>query len=254
MLVCHKHVLSIDPLRHSVLRTSFQISFILRESIDFCSLIMTSSWVPPGEGIIDHAHRVVSHHLSELDPPQNYAQVCFVLALSKRIIAAERVSRPEIRYNSTIITLSVLLQHLASHRKQAIFMHTPYLWLLSCSCPVDIAVAVRDIVNVLFFGKERDSRSLIQSTLQAHPELAVVLDAQWLTSIGAIGIGRFFMFEGTAEGYRHMDQALKQQMDICDDLERAMYTQEGKRMAASRTRILKSFGSWWEQERNPNDY
>ncbi|MCJ1265540.1 hypothetical protein MMC22_005420 [Lobaria immixta] len=216
---------------------------------------MTSSWVYPKEDLIKHAHRVVSHDRSELDPLQNYDQVCLVIALSEKIIAAERVSRPEIRYNSTIITLSVLLQHLSSNRKQGILMHTPFSWLRSFSCPVDIAHAVHDIVNAVCFDIERDFPSLIQSTLQAHPELAVVQDAHRLTSIGAIEIGRFFTFEGTAEGtYRHMDQAMKHQMDICDDVARMMKTQEGKRMAAVRTRRLKDFWSWWEQERNTNDY
>ncbi|MCJ1261308.1 hypothetical protein MMC22_001172 [Lobaria immixta] len=212
---------------------------------------MASTWVPSNEVLIDHTHGVINHHLSQVDASQNYDQVCLVLGLSQKILDAERVARPEVHYNSTIITLSILLHSLASKHQKAVYMETPLSFLLELFCPTDIANAVQNITDAISFSTEKSSPSLVQSLLRAHPELAIVQDAHRLNSIGATGIGRFFTFEGSVKGKNQdMNETVKHQMERCDEIEGMMKTQEGKRMAAARTEKVKLFGRWWEEEQN----
>lgn len=212
---------------------------------------MASVGVSSAESLIYQTHQHVKHCLSQpqLDASQNYEQVCHLLALSEKILATERTSRPEIRYDSTIVTLATLLQSLMSKHRKAFNTDTPLSFLLSCSCPAEIAHAVQAVTNAVSFSTEKRSPSLIQSTLQAHPELAIVQDAHRLASIGATGIGRFFTFEGTVT-WRKQDltELMRHQVERCDLLKGMMKTNEGKRMAAVRTERLKIFGGWWEEE------
>lgn len=213
---------------------------------------------PSAEELIEASNYYIVKYYSlarpQLDASQNHDQVCRVLGLSKKILATERVSRPEISYDSTIVTLSALLHCLAAKHGKDNDLDTPLSFLLENNCPAEIAHAVHEIINAISFSKEKSSPSLIQSTLQAHPELAIVQDAHRLTSIGATGIARFFTFEGAVkEKNQLLDETLKHQLERCDALEGMMKTQEARRMAAVRTKKLKMFGSWWEEEQQLKD-
>lgn len=177
-----------------------------------------------------------------------------MLGLSKKILAIERVLWPEISYDSTIVTLSALLYSLAAKHGKDNDLHTPLSFLLEENCPAEIAHAVDEITHAISFSTEKRSPLLIQSTLLAHPELAIVQDAHRLTSIGATGIARFFTFEGAVRDRNQLlDETLKHQLERCDALEGLMKTQEGRRMAAARMKKLKMFGSWWEEEQQLKD-
>lgn len=230
---------------------------------------------PSAEYLIEASENYISRfHIiarPQFDASQDYDQVRRVLGLSNKILAAERDSRPEISYDSTIVTLSALLYSLVAKHGIDNDLHTPLSFLLEKDCPPEIAHAVHEITNVISFSREKQSPMLIQSILHKHPELAIVQDAHRLTSIGATGIARFFTFEGAAkeknnlldtlsrhdlqrcQQSKHLDHTLKHQLERCDQLEGMMKTQEGRRMAAVRTKRLKMFGSWWEDEEQLKD-
>lgn len=219
---------------------------------------MPSSWIPSEEYLNSQTRHAIKFHLSQpqFDASQDYDQICRVLILSNKILDTETVLRPEILYDSTIVKLSALLHSLAPKHGQAnhtqnplSFTHIPLSFLRSISCPAEIAHPVNDIANAVSSSTEKTSPLLIQATLQAHPELAIVQDAHRLTSIGAIGIGRFFTFEGTAKGKnQNMNETMKHHLERCDVLVGMMKTQDGKRIAVVRREKIKIFSNWWDEE------
>lgn len=119
--------------------------------------------------------------------------------------------------------------------------------LLSFGAERGLAETVQAIVSAVSYSTETRNPSLTQRTLLAHPELAIVQDADRLDAIGAIGIGRTFTYGG-AKGSRGMDETIEHFTEKLERLEGMMKTGEGKRMAGDRTRRLREFKGWWEEE------
>ncbi len=97
------------------------------------------------------------------------------------------------------------------------------------------------------YNTEIKNPALTQRALLAHPELAIVQDADRLDAIGAVGIGRTFTYGG-AKGSRSMDDTIDHFTEKLENLEGMMKTEEGRRMAQERTKRLRVFRGWWEEE------
>lgn len=97
------------------------------------------------------------------------------------------------------------------------------------------------------YNTEIKNPALTQRALLAHPELAIVQDADRLDAIGAVGIGRTFTYGG-AKGSRLMDDTIDHFAEKLENLEGMMKTEEGRRMAQERTKRLRMFRGWWEEE------
>ena len=100
--------------------------------------------------------------------------------------------------------------------------------------------------GVSFSGEKRDP-ARVRALLAAHPELAVVQDADRLDAIGAVGIGRVFTFSGARSG-GSMEDSVRHFHDKLLRVGDMMKTDVGREMAEERTRRMRTFLSWWEEE------
>ncbi len=188
------------------------------------------------------------------DASHDYAHIQRVLGLSHHLLHVEQATHPSITYNPTIITLAALL-HDVGDRKYISPSHTSsedlntlvQRKLLSFGAETELAGAVQAVVSGVSYSTERKNPLLTQRTLLAHPELAIVQDADRLDAIGAVGIGRTFTYGG-AKGSRGMEETIAHFTEKLEKLEGMMKTGEGKRMAKERTRRLREFRGWWEEE------
>ncbi len=80
-----------------------------------------------------------------------------------------------------------------------------------------------------------------------HPELGVVRDADRLDTIGAIGIGRVFE-DGYAKTTRSLGGTLKHFDEKLLHLVPLMKTGDGRKMAEKRTKRLRQFKQWCDEE------
>jgi uncharacterized protein len=122
--------------------------------------------------------------------------------------------------------------------------------LLAHNTPLPLATAIQTIcLNVSYSTETTSPESLsnITSIIAAHPELAVVQDADRLDAIGAVGIGRMFAYggakttRGLGDTMRHLDEKLVK-------LEGLMKTVVGRGEARKRGERLGVFRGWWGEE------
>ena len=89
----------------------------------------------------------------------------------------------------------------------------------------------------------------MQRAIAEIPELAIVQDADRLDALGAVGIGRAFIYggarpapdEGIEKAVHHFGEKLLR-------LEALMKTESGRTMARVRTARVRAFVEWWKDE------
>lgn len=195
------------------------------------------------------------------DSSHDFDHVLRVLGLARRI--ASVLSAPDspsssTRYDPLIITLSSLLHDVGDKKylKPGDNADTMvYELLVSFGAPNSLAEKIQTVVSNVSFSaetKSAESREKVQRLVQEIPELGIVQDADRLDAIGGIGIGRTFTYGGAVgkmgEKGRRMQDTIQHFVDKLECIEGLMKTIEGKRLAAERTRRLKIYREWWEEE------
>jgi uncharacterized protein len=104
------------------------------------------------------------------------------------------------------------------------------------------------IVQHVSYSNEIKRPQLVKAILGAHPELAIVQDADRLDAIGAIGIARTFSYGAAKAPGRGMQGCIDHFTEKLENIEGMMKTETGKQMARERTQRLKDFRHWWEDE------
>lgn len=214
----------------------------------------------------------VKEYMSHYDASHDFNHVLRVLNLARLIASNPSSPSPPLpntdnnappaapdHYNPLIITLSALLHDVGDKKyvKPGENAETMvYELLLSFGASSSLAETVQTVVTNVSFSSETkspESREKVQRLVREIPELGVVQDADRLDAIGSVGIGRTFTYGAVMAGKegekgRGMQETIRHFTDKLERLEGLMKTAEGRRLAAERTRRLKVFRGWWEEE------
>ncbi|KAK3684907.1 hypothetical protein B0T22DRAFT_202616 [Podospora appendiculata] len=119
--------------------------------------------------------------------------------------------------------------------------------LTTHGAPADLAAKVQTICHGVSYSSEIKDPARVAALVAAHPELAVVQDADRLDAIGAVGVARMFTFGGAKTGrdlagsMEHLDEKLLR-------LEGMAKTDVGRALARERTERLRVFRQWFVDE------
>jgi uncharacterized protein len=203
------------------------------------------------EALIAATESFVREYMSQYDSSHDYQHILRVLHLSKYIEAKERTLRPDVHYDTHVITLASLLHDVGDKKysKEGDDAATMVeRFLTSHGADEELARAVQQIATNVSYSAEIKDPAEVQKALRDYPELAVVQDADRLDALGAVGIGRCFTFEGAKRREEGMNGAIDHFGEKLERLEDMMKTDTGRKLAAVRTQRLKTFKGWWEDE------
>ena len=206
----------------------------------------------------------------KFDASHNFNHILSVVALSLSILSneqakRERDGRPLL--NRTVVILGALL-HDVDDKKYASggggtfgeikmtnnsYMDGPskdhdiFDLMLSWGSGEEMASIVSRLCSGTSYTVETSQPAAVTADLIAKiPELAIVQDADRLDAIGAVGIGRCFLFGGAKT--RSMGDCIGHFLEKLFKLERMMKTETGREMAGVRTLRLREFMRWWKEE------
>jgi uncharacterized protein len=200
--------------------------------------------------IIDATALFVKQYMSQppFDVSHDYTHIERVLRLCT-LLRLDHEAEHATALDSTLITLNALLHDIGDHKykpSDGSPAPTAQSILLSVSCPPELAATVDLLAAHVSCTYELAHMAEIDALVRAHPELAIVQDADRLDAIGARGIARAFAYGG-AKG-RCLDQTVPVVGDKLLRREAMMRTRAGKRMASERCRRLRDFLGWWDEE------
>jgi len=196
-------------------------------------------------------YRYVEQYMSRYDASHDFNHVLRVLALAKHILAEELKANPWKKFYRQAVVLAALLHDVGDKKyiqpgENAERMIEDVL--AKNGCPPRFVAKVALIVEHVSYSSEIKRPQLVKAIVGAHPELAIVQDADRLDAIGAIGIGRTFAYGAAKAADRGLQDTIDHFTDKLENLEGMMKTETGKRMARDRTQRLKDFRRWWEEE------
>lgn len=200
--------------------------------------------------LIDKVRRHVQEYMGRFDASHDYNHVQRVFHLAKIIQTREQDSHPTVRYRPHVVALASLLhdvgdrKYLRDGEDGALMVEN---LLLAFGAPAALAREVQAIVNHVSYSGELKDPGKVQRVLAEHPELAVVQDADRLDAIGAVGVGRCFAYSAAA-GRGGLEGAVVHFGEKLERLEEMMKTGAGRGIAAERTRRVREFRGWWDEE------
>lgn len=200
-------------------------------------------------GVYNHVKDYMSQ--PHFDISHDFEHVLRVLALAKHIYTEELKANPWKKLHKQAILLAALL-HDVGDRKYAQpgedSEHVIEKLLQKHGCPPRFVAKVALIVQHVSYSSEVKRPQLVKAIMSAHPELAIVQDADRLDALGAVGIGRAFAYGGAKAGSRGLGGCVDHFGEKLELLEGVMKTETGKLMARERTERLLEFKRWWVEE------
>ena len=229
-------------------------------SEEFCDTLVTSEYLNlmkmeiqrvNEDEMIHKTASFVKDHMSCYDSSHDYEHVKRTVRYAQYIAITEsRSNGSASKYDPFVVTLAAYLHDIGdrkylSHDEDG--TQEAARFLESVGMPLGLREKVQDIVNAVSYSGEVKDPSRVVQVLQRHPELGPVQDADRLDALGAVGLGRCFVFRG-ARGGMPMATAIDHIDEKLLKLEEMMKTTTGKRLARSRTEKLVLFKRWWEEE------
>ena len=196
-------------------------------------------------------YRYVEDYMSRFDMSHDFNHILRVLALAKDILAKEMEMNPWKKLHKQAVILAALLHDVTDKKYAKPGENTEHVieqLLQKHGCPPRFVAKVALIVEHVSYSNEVKRPQLVKAILGAHPELAIVQDADRLDAIGAIGIARVFSYGAAKAPERGMQGCIDHFSDKLERIEGMMKTEAGKQMARERTQRLKQFRQWWDEE------
>jgi uncharacterized protein len=198
-----------------------------------------------------NVYEYVREYMSRYDCSHDFNHILRVLALAKQLLAEELKDNPWKKFHKPAIILAALLHDVGDKKYAQPGEDAEQLvsQLLSKNgCPPRFVAKVALIVQYVSYSGEIQRPQLVKAIIGAHPELAIVQDADRLDAIGAVGIGRAFAYGAMKAPARGLQGSIDHFVEKLENIESMMKTATGKRLAAERSRRLKEFRQWWEEE------
>lgn len=202
------------------------------------------------EDLIARTEAYVKEYMSHNDASHDYAHVQRVLLWARKIQVAQTLHF-DATYNGHLITLASLLHDVGDEKYLAPGKTSDHLaadFLLSIGADQALARQVQRIVTHVSYARETRDPAHVRRVIAKIPELAVVQDADRLDALGAVGIGRCFVFGCAMRPDEGMEGTLAHFEHKLEKLQGMMKTETGRKEAEIRTRRLRIFKSWWREE------
>ena len=193
----------------------------------------------------------VQTYMSRYDISHDFTHILRVLHLAKHILSRELASHPKSHLDAQAVVLAALLHDVGDKkylRPGDNAMQLIMSVLDTSGCPPELAFKVALIVEHVSFSSEIKRPEVVRAMIGEHPELAIVQDADRLDAVGAVGIARTFAFGAAEMPGRGLQGCVEHFEEKLEKLEGMMKTGTGKAMAKERTRRLREFRGWWEEE------
>lgn len=193
----------------------------------------------------------VERYMSRYDCSHDFNHILRVLALAKHILAEESAFHPDKKFQKQAVLLAALLHDVGDKKyiqPGESAEHAVEELLQKLGCPPRFVAKVALIVQNVSYSTEVKRPQLVKAMMGAHPELAIVQDADRLDAIGAIGIARTFAFGAAKASERGLQGCIEHFTDKLENIEGMMKTDTGRRLARERTQRLKDFRRWWDEE------
>ena len=198
-------------------------------------------------------YNYVERYMSQFDMSHDFDHVLRVLALAKHIMAEELKANPWKKFHKQAVILSALLHDVGDSKYAQPGENSEHAieeLLQKQGCPPRFVSKVALIVQHVSYSNEIERPQLVKAILGAHPELAIVQDADRLDAIGAIGVGRAFAYNAVKVPDKRLQGSIDHFSEKLYNIEGMMKTETGKRMAHERTQRLRDFRQWWDEENN----
>lgn len=191
----------------------------------------------------------VDAHMSGFDASHDMNHIYRVVGLAKHLYTLAP-DKPALCHRTVILAA---LLHDVGDRKYVQPHDDPWTMvrglLLAHGAAPALADAVQAICLAVGYTAETTTRpELVQETLRAHPELAVVQDADRIDALGAVGVARVFTYGGARDRAGGLGGSVAHFGEKLLKLAAMMKTAEGRRLAGERTERMRAFLGWWEEE------
>ncbi|KAI0107261.1 HD domain-containing protein [Nemania sp. FL0031] len=199
------------------------------------------------ESLIKSVTEYVEAYMANYDGSHDFNHIRRVLGLAKHIHAhSPDASQRDLQ----VVILSALLHDVGDKKYLKPGEDASSLvndLLVSHGAPEALASKVQAICLGVSYSSEIKDPARVRELIKLYPELAIVQDADRLDAIGSIGIGRVFTFTG-ARTKASMADSIQHFYDKLLRLQNMMKTDIGRQLAEEKTRRMKEFLKWWDEE------